>query len=563
MLSAVTFLLIGSIAGVLGALPAVAVRRFALAGGLAVAYSFACTGLFYTAPPSLASPFWGGVGVMVVLLWFATGTLLSSALNKTKRVSPTLLFGVCGVLLMVARAATGWNGFRAAEYAGLIGPIHEAEWTDGTQPKDPRHKRLVPLELAKWMADKQLGEAPGAIGSQFHVDKDRMTIQLIHDELWYVAPLDFSSYAVWSSVARTPGYVMVSGEDPNRQPKVVTGLSFRYMPGAYFGDELGRYLFTHGYASYDLEDYTFEIDEGGRAWWVITLTRPSIAFWGDRVAGVVLVDPDSGETRFESMGHVPDWVDRVMPSSLVAQYVEAHGTLDGGWMNSWWAKHNLTTGETPSFIHGSDGQPYWVSEITSTGQHDLSLLGLLYTNARTGAVTLYKAKGALDTGVLNAVDGKVAYRKWHGDSPVIYNLYGTMGSIVPLLSDGSNVFQGVAIVDIVKPNEVAVGEDFDSALREYQKLLGQTGNGAVPELTKVTKTVEGTVERYAAVVGPQGTTYDVFIEGSRAIYTGGAALSPKLPLVKVGDKVRVTYIDSPENVVPMQTFDDLTLALGH
>jgi hypothetical protein len=33
--------------------------------------------------------------------------------------------------------------------------------------------------------------------------------------------------------------------------------------------------------------------------------------------------------------------------------------------------------------------------------------------------------------------------------------------------------------------------------------------------------------------------------------------------VKVGDKVRVTYIDSPETVVPMQTFDDVTLPLGH
>jgi hypothetical protein len=558
-----TFLLLGLIAGVLGALPAAVARRLVLAGTLAVVYSLGCASWFYTAPPSLASPFWGGVGVVVVVLWFVSALLVSSLFGKTRKLSPTLLFGVMGILLMIVRAAMGWTGFKAAAYASLIGPIHEAEWTDGTQPKDPKHKRLVPLELAKWMADKQLGEAPGAIGSQFHVDKDRMTIQLVHDELWYVAPLDFSSYAVWSSVARTPGYVMVSGEDPNRPPKVVTGLSFRYMPGAYFSDELGRYLFTHGYASYDLEDYTFEIDEGARAWWVITLTRPSIAFWGDRVVGVVLVDPQTGETQFEPMGHVPDWVDRVMPSNLVAEYVDAHGTLDGGYLNSVWARHNLTTGETPSFIHGSDGQPYWVSEITSTGLHDLSLLGLLYTNARTGAVTLYKAKGALDKGVLNAVDGKVAYRKWHGDSPVIYNLYGTMGSIVPLLSDGSNVFQGVAIVDIVKPNEVAVGEDFDSALREYQKLLGQTGNSAVPELTKVTKTVEGTVERFAALVSQQGTTYEVLIEGSRVIYTGGASLSPKLPLVKVGDKVRVTYIDSPETVVPMQTFDDVTLPLGH
>ena len=554
-----TFLLIGLIVGILGALPVAVFRRFGLAGGLAALYALVSTGLFYASPPSLASPFWGGAFVMVIILWSLSAVLVR-AVDKTA--TAALLVPVLGVIMLIVRGIGGWDGFRASDYASLIGPIKEAAWTDSTQPKDPKHKRLVPLDLAKWMADKQLGEAPGAIGSQFHVDKEHMTIQLVHDELWYVAPLDFSSYSVWSSTGHTPGYVMVSGEDPNRQPKVVTGLAFRYMPGAYFGDEIGRYLFTHGYARYDAGDYTFEIDEGGRAWWVITLTRPSIAWWGDRVSGVVLVDPQSGETQFEAMGHVPEWVDRVMPAELVAQYVNAHGSLGGGWENSWWAKHDLTTGEPPSFIHGSDGQPYWVSEITSTGQRDLSLLGLMYTNARTGAVTLYKAQGSLDTGVLNAVDGKVAYRKWHGDSPVIYNIYGTMASIVPLLSDNSNVFQGVAIVDIVKPTEVAVGDNFDSALREYQKLLVQSGNEAVPELTKVTKIADGTVDRFAATVGPQGTTYYLVITGSRVIFTGGVALSPKLPLVKVGDTVHVTYVDSPESVVPMETFDDLALPLA-
>lgn len=551
--------LIALAAGAVGAIPALFVR-VKLAAGLALIGAVIGLITFYALPPSLASPFWGGVGLLVLVLWIVNG-VLASALSPENRERPLALAAI-GLFLIGGRACGGASAFRAHDYASLLGAIHETEWTDATQPKDPKHKRLVPLGLAQWTADKQLGEAPGAIGSQFHVDKDHMTLQLVHDELWYVAPLDFSGYSVWSSAGRTPGYVMVSGEDPNRPAKVVTGLSFRYMPNAFFGDEIGRYLWTHGYAGFDTGDYTFEIDEQGAPWWVVTLTKPSIAWWGDRVSGVVVLDPTTGATTFYAMGHVPTWIDRVMPADVVERYVDDHGSLSGGWVNTWWGRRDLTTGQTPSFIHGSDGQPYWVSEVTSASMHDSSLLGLMYTNARTGEVTYYKAKGALDRGVLSAVDGKVSYRKWHGDSPVIYNLYGTMGSIVPLLADGSNVFQGVAIVDISKPTEVAVGDSFDSALREYQKLLGQNINGATPEFVKATKTVEGALDRFASATGTDGTTYYVVVEGARLIFTGGVALSPKLPLAKPGDRVRVTYIDSPEPVVPMQKFDDLSLPLG-
>ena len=135
------------------------------------------------------------------------------------------------------------------------------------------------------------------------------------------------------------------------------------------------------------------------------------------------------------------------------------------------------------------------------------------------------------------------------------------GPIVPLLST-SNIFQGVAIVNITKTTEVAIGEDFPSALLEYQKLLGQKGNAPTPEFAKATKTVEGAISRFASEVGEHGTSYLVIVDGARVIFTGGAELSPKLPLAKPGDRVRVTYIDSHEKVVPMQQFEDMSLPLG-
>jgi hypothetical protein len=331
------------------------------------------------------------------------------------------------------------------------------------------------------------------------------------------------------------------------------------MPGACFGENLERHLWSEGYYDVGLTDYTFEIDEAGKAWWVVTVFEPTIAFWGEMVTGVAVVDPGNGDITFYPLGRVPHWIDRVIPADFVENWIEAYGEYRNGWVNSWWGKKDIVVPEEPNIVYGSDGEPYWATGITSHNEKDESLVGLIYTHARTGKSVYYRAVGGTDTAVLEAVNNKVAYKKWHGASPVLYNLYGTMASIVPLLGE-SHTFQGVAIVR-VDTLQVAVGEDQYVALREYQKMLAMSGQQVAFEAEHDQQRLEGTVDRFAAEVKGAETMYYLHLAGVDRLFTGASELSPKLPLTHEGDMVELVYIASGEDVVPLIGFDNRSLPL--
>ncbi|HTK04938.1 MAG TPA: hypothetical protein VL500_05100 [Candidatus Eisenbacteria bacterium] len=564
------FLLLGLVTGAIGAVPLfLSGKRYLLLGGIyAVIVALATWGLYYSSPPALVNPLWGGVGVFAALA-AAVAAGLVVLVNKSDddrgrasgRSWPAFIVPAIAFALLAGRGCAGCSALRSSDYAGMIGEVEERVWTQDVQPNDPHHIRLVPIELAAWLADKQLGEAPGAVGSQFQIDKERMTIQMVKGELWYVAPLDFEGFAVWNSAGVAPGYIMVSGEDPHRTPVLKMGEKFAYTPAAYFGHNLERHLWTHGYESLGLADYSFEIDEEGKPWWVVTVYEPTIAWSGESIKGVVIVNPTDGSSSFHEMGKVPAWVDRAVPKEFVSKYITWRGKFAGGWWNSVWAEKNITAPQSPSFIHGNDGEPYWVTDISSSNEKDKSLLGLMYTNARSGKSVFYRAVGSVDEAVLEAVNNKVAYRRWHGASPVLYNMYGTMASIVPLLGE-SHTFQGVAIVKIDNASEVAIGDDLAGALREYQKMLGSHGVSSTPEIAHNRKTVEGKVDRFAIDVRGQETTYYVHLKDIGVIFTGGSDLTSTLPLTQAGDAVAVTYIESGEAVVPMMAFENRSLQLS-
>lgn len=319
----------------------------------------------------------------------------------------------------------------------------------GRPTQESEHVRLVPEDLASWLANKQLGEATGAIGSQYFVDVDHEMLQIINGELWYIFPLDFRGFNVWLSEKSAPGYIMVHGEDPFHQVQVRADYHFKYTPGACFGNRLDRYLWTHGYNNVGLTDFSLEIDDSGRPWWVVTLYEPTIAWFGDKVTGVVLVDPESGEITPYRLGESPAWVDRVIPGIFVKDYVKYRGGYHLGWWNHFWVNKDLTEPEQPRISYGYDGEPYWVTSITSVSSkksntNDESMIGLYYTDTRTGQSIFYQAVGGTEYSIIQAVNNKVGYRNWHGCSPVMYNINGVMTSIVPLLGE-QNTFQGVAL----------------------------------------------------------------------------------------------------------------------
>lgn len=517
--------------------------------------------IFYAATPSLAGPLFGGLGFAVLValvINFIVDLAASEHENGNGSFVITLAPAMLCMLLFMVVSFVGAGCMRSSEYARILGEPEQRVWTQDVQPKDPRHVRLVPQELACWLADKQLGEA-GAIGSQFQVAKDLMELQLVNGELWYVAPLEFRGFATWNSVGATPGYVMVHGEDPMRSAVLKTNQKLVYTPDAFFNKNLERHLWSSGYATSILTDYTLEVDDEGRAWWVVTVAEPTIAFWAPKVTGALVVDPTTGAFTFYAHDKVPHWVDRVVPQDFVVDYISWWGKYQQGWVNSWWAELGCVEPETPMIVYGADGEPYWATCTTSTNQNDEALVGVVYINSRTGKAMQYKASGSTEAGALTAVNNKVSYRKLHGASPILYNIEGTMSTVIPLLGE-SHTFQGVAIVRLDNL-QVAIGDNAQAAYREYQKLLAHSGAQIAPDAARTHERLEGKVLRIAAEHRGGDTTYYLYLEGQTRLFTGGSELSPKLPLTQPGDTVMIGFIASPEDVVPLLSFDNAAIAI--
>lgn len=557
------YLFAALLSAVMGALPLLLRRKIRLAVWQSIAAAVVGYGVMYLVNPSTVWPLFGVPGLLAAIGWLIAAFIDGITEDEIPR---TLYFPLGALCAYIVVGLSGAEIFRASEYAAMLGTVEESIWTQDVQPKDPRHMRMSTTENAIYQAKKILGAA-GAIGSQFVVSDEHMTLQMINGELWYVVSLDFSDFGVWMNSEGSPGYIKVHGEDPHRQPELVMlrkGERMQYTPGAFFSRNLERHLRNSGYRAKGLSDWTFEIDEEGKPWWVVTVYKPTIAWWGEKVLGVATVDPINGGAIFHPMGKIPDWVDRAIPHWVIEKYLSWHGELSGGWVNSWWGKHGLTKPEPADLIYGMGNQPEWVVGVTSRSEKDDSLVGLVYTNSRTGKSVRYSmGGGATNFAILDAVNKnqQVQFRHLHAVAPQLYNVYGVPTSVVPLLND-SHAFQGIAMVPINDIQMVAVGSHQYETLRTYEKLLAEGGQRIAVEKERNLRVVEGVVDRFNSEVVNTGSVYYLHIRGVSHLFTAGAGESPKLPVTKEGDSVKVEYYASDRDVVPMHKFDNLALQLS-
>jgi hypothetical protein len=451
--------------------------------------------------------------------------------------------------------------FQSANQAAMVGKVEIGDFSKDMSAIDQKHIRVVSEEQARWLSDKRLGEIPGAIGSKYHVGD--MYIQRVKGELYWVGALEFNDFSKWFTYGHTIGYVMVSAEDRERKVEITVGHKFRYMPSAFFGDNLQRHLYFNGYSDYSLEDPTFEVDENLKPYWVMSLVRPTQLYTCDKTVGVAIVNPETGETKMYSGDQIPDWVDRVIPTHQAFQYLEWYGYYSKGWINSWWQQDGVI--EPTSFfntdiwmIYGNDGQPYWFTGMTSVSATDQALCSFALINSRTGQTKIFPVSGANETAIVGVVNSAVSnFQGFRGTQPIIYNVYNEPSWVVPVVKDG--VLQRVAIVRAAN-STVALGNDKLEALRKYREVLS---SGGKPVVTSGSKEISLTavISRMAREVRGGDTTYILYFEEYRKVFTGNSRISQELPLAKDGDKVTITFVETGEDEVSMQSFNDHSIDL--
>lgn len=507
--------------------------------------------------PSLAYPLLGKTVVTAIVL-----SLISIGLNKTVRgiIVPLLIVLIVAVYAFFSTSAI----FHARAYAAMIGRMTDDQnikhWSKDIAPIDPKHIRLVPEETAIALAKTALNQnatsgSQAIVGSQFDVDAEHITLQKVKDRLLYVIPLDYRSLGSYYNTAGIPGYVIVDAEDPQAKPQFIEKQLMKYSPESFFEHNLERHLYTNGYYNKVLMDYSFELDDNMKPYWVITVCEPTIGYAGEKVNGVAIVEPLTGEITFKKVSEVPDWVDRVYPAEIIKTYLADWGDYALGWWNSVWANLNQKSTEDITLNYGADGRCYYVTPMTSANAKDASMTDLIYTDTKTGISKRYIVAGTTEEHLLAAVSAKLAYQHLQGVKVIYENVYGRMTAIISVLGeDGS--YRGVAFVDVTNKSILAYDPAPLNALRAYQSLLSQSGGQIATDDAADRRTITAIISRLNYEQTQSGLQLDIYIDTIPHAFYVNCSQFVTAPFAKVGDTVVLSYFNTPSAGISVNDFMD-------
>ena len=446
-------------------------------------------------------------------------------------------------------------------YRNLLGDVKESNFAKDVSPVSVNDIRLVDEEMAMKLGDKKIGEVP-AIGSVSKLGK--FHIQNIDGELYWVAPLVHRDIIKWvTNMSGTSGYVMVSASNPQdvRLVQEVDGKPIKivYQPDAYLHQDLRRHMYLKGYINVGMTDFTLEIDDKGKPYWIVTLYENAVGYEGKNAIGIATVDTQSGEVKSYDIKDAPKWIDRIQPQEFVTEQINDWGTYINGFLNSVISEKGvLVATEGTSLVYGEDGKSYWYTGITSAGADD-STIGFMLVDTRTKEAKLYKQPGATETAAMVSATGKVQEKNYDATFPVMYNILGKP-TYVMSLKDKAGLVKMVAFVSVEDFNIVGIGDTKEEALRSYREQLKSKGNNVQVENdnTKVVKT--GTVKRISSDVIDGNTSYYFILEGiNDSIFIVSSKVSHEVPLTKEGDSIKISYDKEHKGNIDILEFDNISM----
>lgn len=451
---------------------------------------------------------------------------------------------------------------RAKAYRNLLGTVKESEFTKDVSPVNVNEIRIVDEEMAMKLGDKKLGEVP-AIGSvsklgEFHIQK-------VGEKLYWVAPLVHRDFIKWvTNMSGTNGYVMVSANDPQDVKLVQKAngedVKIVYQPDAYILQDLHRHVYINGGMGRGMADYTLEIDDNGKPFWVVSLYEHKVGFGGANVNGTAIVDAKTGETKFYSIKDTPEWVDRIQPESFVVDQINSWGVYVNGFINSIISEKGvLKATEGTSLVYGDDDRSYWYTGITSAGG-DESTIGFMLVDSRTKEAKLYKQPGATEMAAMKSAEGSVQEKNYEATFPVMYNILG-QPTYVSSLKDKAGLVKRVVFVSVEDYNIVGVGRDKAEAMKNYKDALESGGSSLeIDESDEFDKELEGTVKRIAADTKNGNTVYYLTLDTDEGnIFYATSKISKELPLTKEGDKIKITFSKDEKDVIEIDEFDNYNI----
>lgn len=492
------------------------------------------------------------LGLVNLLIPIVLACLIHGIIGMRKKyiITAVVIVILFAILKIAGSPLISWKAQR-----NLIGPVKEVKFSDQIQPIDLNQLPTINKEFAAKLADKKLGSIQG-LGSQVNIGN--LTLQSINGQLFYVAPLEPSSFIKWLTNGGTPGYVKVSATNQN-DVELVTELKgkpldLKYLQGAYFFKNIERFAYFKDMTAAHT-DFSFELNDEGEPFWVVTRYTHAIGIDEQKIIGTEIINAQTGETKIYNVSDTPKWVDRIQPESTIVRHLNKWGELVHGIFN-FSGKDKLQTTDGMNLIY-NDKESYYYTGMTSVG-NDQGLVGFTLTNTRTGQTIMYKTSGATESAAMKSAEGKVQQFGYTATFPYLINIQNEPTYFMTL-QDSNGMVKQYAMVNVKNYGTVAVGDTLKSTLNSYLQDINST-DMTLQGTDKEGKDITGKVSRIGLVISNNTSNYEIKLADSDKIFSVSTETSKDAALTEVGDEVKINYINVGDNrYMLVNGFENLTL----
>lgn len=423
--------------------------------------------------------------------------------------------------------------FNAREYGSRIAVSEDKVFTDDVKEVDFTKTPLIDKDSSRKLGDRKMGEFTSWV-SQFYVS-DLYTQINYNSEIVRVTPLEYAGLIKYFTNRDDgiKGYIKVNSVTGSSS-LVTLENGMKYMPSAFFFENLYRKLrISYPFTIFDEE--SFEVDNEGNPYWVIPTVKYKAVGLKKEINGVIILDPITGNSKKYDLKDIPSWVDHVYSADLIIEQVNNWGEYKNGFVNSVFGQRDVVnTTEGYNYLV-MDDDVYLYTGITSVST-DESNLGFVLVNMRTKETNYYFVPGAEEYSAMASAEGLVQEKKYTASFPLLINLNNKPTYLLSL-KDDAGLVKMYAFIDVADYQKVTVSDASLGIEAAASKYLGDESNYSSGEL----KTKEIVIKSITNAI-IDGNTYYYLTDEDNNLYTVSIKVNKdKLPFVKNGDKIKITY----------------------
>ena len=325
----------------------------------------------------------------------------------------TIAIAVLIFFFLIASAA-GIQLFNASRYRDLI-TVTEGDFASDVAELGMSQIPVVDKDTASRLGSKKLGEMTDLV-SQFEIQENYTQINY-KGTPYRVTPLRYADPIKWlyNQKKGLPAYIAVNMVDQDTD-LVWLSSGMKYSTSEYFFRNIHRYI-RFCYPTRMFETVSFEIDDDGNPYWVAPTIAYRIGWWnGKDIDGAVLVNAETGESKWYAKADVPQWIDQLYDSNLIMEQLDDNGRFQNGYLNSIFGQRGVRR-TTYGYNYLAIDDDVWLYTGMSSVTSDESNIGFVLVNLRTKETKFYTVPGAFSN--------ETASRVLEGTKKVVNDSNGT------------------------------------------------------------------------------------------------------------------------------------------